>query len=261
MKKQNDPANLSELAKKSGLFGQTDWKQLAQLKTASDDEQLPILEVLAKNYWTPIFQYLLLKGNDQLDAQELTQEFFEHALETKLFTKANPYLGRFRNFLLTSLKHYLANKNRNESTQKRRPKEGFTSLDQLEYFGYFQPKALVDKQTPETIFHHIWLREVVRNALEKLEQDFNSKEQKTHFALFRSRVVAPELEGEEPPPLQQQADELGLKYKDAANQIETTKRAFLRFLKKEVRSYAGSKEYASEEQKDILSLFNLEART
>ena len=261
MNKQNDSANFSEPLKKSGLFGPTDWNQLRQFKTASDDEQLAILDVLARKYWTPIFQYLLLSGNNENEAQDLTQEFFEYALKTKLFSKANPQLGRFRNFLLASLKHYLANKNRKETAQKRRPKEGIASLDQLAYFGYFQPKSLVEKQTPETIFHHLWLREVVRNTLEKLEQDFNAKEQKTHFALFRTRVVAPELEGVEPPPLKQQADEFGLDYKEAANQIETAKRAFLRFLKKEVRAYVGSKEEVSEEEKDILSIFQLEARS
>ena len=249
-----------ESPKKSSLFGgPTDWSQLKQFKTACGEEQLAILDVLARKYWVPIFQYLLLKGNNENDAQELTQEFFEHAFETSLFTKANPQRGRFRNFLLKSLNHFLANKKRNNSTQKRRPKEGFASLDALAEYAYFQPKSLVDTQTPETVFHHIWLSEVIRNALQKLEEEFTTKGQKTHFDLFRSRVIAPELEGEEAPPLQQLADKFGLEYKEAANQIGAAKQAFRRFLKKEVRAYIGSKEEEADEQKDIFLLLKLEA--
>lgn len=246
--------------KKSGLFGApTDWSQIRQIKTASDDEQVAILDILARKYWAPIFQYLLLRGNGEEDAQELTQEFFAHAFETNLLTKANPLRGRFRNFLLKSLNHFLANKKRNDSAQKRTPREGFASLDALAAEGYFQPKSLVDTQTPEIIFHQIWLREVIRNALQKLEEEFTSKGQRTHFDLFRSRVIAPELEGEEAPPLQQLADEFGLGYKEVSNQIGAAKLAFRRFLKKEVRSYIGSKEEASDEHREILLLLKLEA--
>jgi len=244
---------------KSGLFSQTDWHQIKGLKEAPASERLPFLDLLAKKYWTPIFQYLRIKGYDEFEAQDLTQDFFAHALNTQLFSKADKQQGRFRNFLLKSLNNFLANKWRKESAQKRRPKEGVISLDGLAELGYFQPKSVVSKETPETIFHHAWLCEVVRNALQNMERDFNSSGKETHYFLFRSRVVSPELDGEEPPSLQIQARELGLEYKEAANQILTAKRAFLRILEKEVRVYTHSEEEASEEKKDVLKLFNLEA--
>ena len=248
-----------KLNSKSGLFSQTDWNQIRDLKAAPASERLPFLDLLAKKYWTPIFQYLLIQGYDEFEAQDLTQDFFAHALDTQLFSKADPQRGRFRSFLLKSLNNFTKNKWRKESAQKRQPKEGVTSLDGLAYMGYYQPKSLVNKETPETIFHHAWLREVVRNALQNMEEDFNSSGKKTHYFLFRSRVVSPELDGEEPPSLQIQARELGLEYKEAANQILTAKRAFLRILEKEVRVYTRSEQEASEEKMDVLKLFNLEA--
>lgn len=249
----------SKSRSKSGLFSQTDWNQLRCLKDAHASERLPFLDVSARKYWTPIFQYLRIKGYDEFEAQDLTQDFFAHALDTQLFAKADQRQGRFRNFLLKSLNNFLANKWRKESALKRRPKEGVVSLDGLAELGYFQPKSVVSNETPETIFHHVWLREVVRNALQNLENDFNTTGKSTHFLLFRSRVVSPELDGEEPPSLQVQARELGLEYKEAANQILTAKRAFLRILEKEVRVYTRSEQEASEEKTDVLKLFNLEA--
>jgi RNA polymerase sigma-70 factor (ECF subfamily) len=258
-KKENFVPQDNESPKNSGLFLPTDWKQIQSLKEAPASERLTFLEVLAKKYWTPIFQYLRIKGYDEFEAQDLAQDFFAHALNTQLFSKADQRQGRFRNFLLKSLNNFLANKYRRESAQKRRPKEGIISLDGLAELGYFQPKSVVDNETPETIFHKAWLREVVRNALQNLENDFSSTGKSTHFILFRSRVVSPELDGEQPPSLQIQARELGLEYKEAANQILTAKRAFLRILEKEVRVYTRSEQEASEEKTDVLKLFNLEA--
>jgi DNA-directed RNA polymerase specialized sigma24 family protein len=259
MKKDLHSRDTSDKAKKPGLFAQTDWGVLKRLKEVSRSEQEPLLEVLAKKYWTPIFQYLLIQGYDQFESQDLAQDFFVFALETQLFSKADPERGRFRSFLLGSLNNFLLNQRRKKSAQKRHPEGGFASVEELAEFGYYQPKALINKETPEMIFHRAWLREVVRNVLQSLEQEFRNTGKITHFILFRSRVVAPELDGEQPPPLKDQAHELGLKYMEAANQIITAKRAFLRILEKEVQSYTSSKD-ASQEKQDVLDLFRMEAR-
>jgi RNA polymerase sigma-70 factor (ECF subfamily) len=260
MKKEVFKTDSGGSEKKAGLFAQTDWGVLKRLKGISRSEQQPLLDVLAKRYWTPIFQYLLIKGHDQFEAQDLAQDFFVFALETQLFSKADPKRGRFRSFLLGSLNNFLSNQRRKNSAQKRQPEGGFASVEELAEFGYYQPKALVNRETPEMIFHRAWLREVVRNVLQNLEQEFRDTGKTTHFLLFRSRVVAPELDGEEPPPLKDQADELGLKYMEAANQIITAKRAFLRILEKEVQAYTSSDEVPQEKQ-DVLELFKVEART
>ncbi len=246
---------------KSGLLPQTDWSQIRRLKTAPAFEQQPLLDVLAEKYWTPIYQYLLCQGHDQFDAQDLIQDFFVFAMRTRLFAKADEKRGRFRSFLLGSLNHFVANERRKQSAQKRKPLQGVGSLDELVNDGYYHPKSLVTAETPELLFHRAWVREVVRNVLADLEKDFKSTGKTTHFILFQSHVVSPELDGDEPPPLQQQARELGLEYKEAANQILTAKRAFLRILAKEIRAYASFDEEASLEQQDILSFLHWEVRT
>ncbi len=258
MKREPHISDSDKSRGKAGLFAQTDWGTLSRLKHVPESEQQLFLDLLARKYWTPIFQYLLIQGYDHFEAQDLAQDFFLFALETQLFSKADPKRGRFRSFLLGSLNNFLSNQRRKKSAQKRHPEGGFASVEELAEFGYYQPKALVNKETPEMIFHRAWLREVVRNVLQSLEQEFRNTGKTTHFILFRSRVVAPELDGEQPPPLKDQAHELGLKYMEAANQIITAKRAFLRILEKEVQSYT-STEDASKEKQDVLDLFRMEA--
>jgi RNA polymerase sigma-70 factor (ECF subfamily) len=253
-------AKHDEPSRKSSLFLQTDWGQLESLKQTHVSNSLPFLDVLARKYWTPIFQFLRVQGYDEFEAQDLTQDFFAFALSTGLFAKADRSRGRFRNFLLKSLNNFAGNRHRLESAQRRRPAAGVVSLEGLAELGYFQPRSLRNKETPETIFHHAWLREVVRNVVRSLEQEFDNSGRKTHFVLFFSRVVSPELNGDEPPPLQEQAGELGLEYKEAANQIVTAKRAFVRLLEKEVRLYAGSEDEASGEKREVLHMLGLAAQ-
>lgn len=252
-------SNSKERPSKSGLLPQTDWSQIRRLRSASPAEEQPLLDVLAEKYWTPIFHYLLCQGHDQFEAQDLIQDFFVFALRTRLFAKADEQRGRFRSFLLGSLNNFVANERRKQSAQKRKPEQGVGSLDELIDDGYFHPKSLVNSETPEVLFHRAWVREVVRNVLQDLEKDFKGTGKTTHFILFQSRVVSPEMDGDEPPPLQQQASELGLGYKEAANQILTAKRAFLRILDKEIRSYVRSGEDAEQERLDIERLLRMEA--
>lgn len=252
-------SNSNERPSKSGLLPQTDWNQIRSLKSAPAAERQPLLDVLAEKYWIPIFQYLRCQGHGEHEAQDLIQDFFVFAMRTRLFAKADERRGRFRSFLLGSLNNFVANERRKQSAQKRRPEQGVTSLDELVDDGYYHPKSLVNSETPEMLFHRAWVREVVRNVLQDLEKDFKSTGKATHFILFHSRVVAPELDGDEPPPLQQQARELGLEYKEAANQILTAKRAFLRILEKEIRSYVCSEDDATQEEMDIERMLRMEA--
>lgn len=249
----NDNKRLS----KSDSLMRTDWNQIRRLKSTPTDEQQPLLNVLAEKYWTPLFQYLLYEGHREQEAQDLIQEFFAFAFKTRLFAKADQERGKFRSFLRSSLNNFVMKEWRKQSAQKRKPPQGISSLDELVEDGYYHPKALVNADTPEMFFHRVWVRAVVRNVLQDLEKDFNASGKATHFILFQSRVVSPELDGDAPPPLHQQARELGLEYKEAANQILTAKRAFLRILDKEIRSYIRSEDDATHEHRDILRQMRL----
>jgi len=253
-------SNSSERTRKSGMLPQTDWSQIRHLKSASAAEQQPLLDILAKKYWTPIFQYLQCQGYREHEAQDLIQDFFAFALRTNLFSKADERRGRFRSFLLGALNNFLANERRKQLAKKRKPTEGFASLDELLGDEYYHPKSLVNDETPEVQFHRAWVREVVRNVLAVMEEEFRHSGKTTHFILFRSRVVLPELDGEEPPPLQQQARELGLEYKEAANQIIAAKRAFRRLLEREIRLYVQTDEDMAQERLDVLQLLELEGK-
>ena len=243
---------------KSAVFPVTDWHQLDRLKAGGNPEQHALLSLLAERYWGPILSFLVNQGYTDHEAEDLVQDFFAFALQSRLFFKADKDRGRFRSFLLASLKNFAAKARRHDGAGKRCPPGGVASLDALLEDAYYHPASLVLRDTPEAQFHRAWLQELVNNVLQGLKQEFETTGKQSHYELFRVRVVAPEIDGTDPPPLEEQANELGLAFKEAANQITTAKRAFKRILAREVRAYAMSATDTKEELREVLHLLRIE---
>src|SRR5271163_1118192 len=66
------------------------------------------LEELYRLYCYPIYAFIRRRGYGRQDAQDLTQSFFVHLLDKGTLGRADSERGRFRNFLLGSLEHFLA---------------------------------------------------------------------------------------------------------------------------------------------------------
>src|ERR1041385_7589357 len=90
---------------------------------------LHALEQLARIYLYPIYAEVRRQGHDHENARDLTQAFFEHLLSGDFFSRADPLRGRFRNYLLTALNHFLADAGRYRSRQRRGGGEVILSLD------------------------------------------------------------------------------------------------------------------------------------
>ena len=80
-------------------------------------------------YWPPIYSFIRRRGYAPADAQDLTQSFFAFFLRTKAYARPDPLHGKFRSFLLASLKHFLANEWDKAQTQKRGGRNQIVSLD------------------------------------------------------------------------------------------------------------------------------------
>src|SRR5213079_1346748 len=63
---------------------------------------------LCHDYWPPLYSFVRRRGYNPADAQDLVQGFFAYLLESKAYTRTDHRRGKFRSFLLASLKHYMA---------------------------------------------------------------------------------------------------------------------------------------------------------
>ena len=88
-------------------FTETRWSKLFAARIAASTERRSILDFLIRRYWKPVYCYLRRSGCGEEDARDYVQEFFAACLRNDFFAKADPKLGRFRNFLLSALKHFV----------------------------------------------------------------------------------------------------------------------------------------------------------
>ena len=77
------------------------------------------LEELCRTYWYPLYVYIRRQGHGKEDAEDLTQSFFSRLLQKNYFEGLSGEKGKFRAFLLASLKHFLANEWDRATRQKR----------------------------------------------------------------------------------------------------------------------------------------------
>src|SRR4029450_11090245 len=114
------PAALHPTTRDS-LFTSTRWTVVREAadSQASSKHALSALSDLCQIYWRPVYLFLRRQGIAQHDAEDLTQGFFADLIENRAYARADPMKGRFRSFLLGTLKHFLAHARDRDRAQKR----------------------------------------------------------------------------------------------------------------------------------------------
>jgi DNA-directed RNA polymerase specialized sigma24 family protein len=245
------------LLKHKAAFPSTDWSALGRLREQPDDRTTEILNLLSSRYWLPICEFVRCRGFAEHEAQDLTQEFFAFAFETRLFARADRTRGRFRSFLLGAVRNFVENSRRKERTRKRRPVGGFVPLDEAMPPGSDRNVAPAWLGDSEETYNRLWMRTLIDHALAQLTADFRAAGRTTHLDLFAACVVKPVLEDGGGMTLEAAARAHGLDYKTAANRILTAKRAFRRLAAAEVARYAFDADDMAAEEREVLQMLNL----
>jgi RNA polymerase sigma-70 factor (ECF subfamily) len=129
------------------------------------------LEGLCSAYWPPLYAYVRRQGHGPDDAQDLTQEFFARLLVKRYLQHADPACGRFRTFLLTSLKHFLISDWRKGTRQKRGGGHTPLSMDaETAEQGYAAEP--VEALTPEGIYERRWAATLIERVLTRLRSEY-----------------------------------------------------------------------------------------
>ncbi len=100
-------------------FPTTQWSVVLAARGQTGAEAREALESLCTAYWYPLYAYTRSQGNDPETARDLTQAFFTHLLERELLQPVDPAKGRFRAFLLASLKNFLSHERERAQALKR----------------------------------------------------------------------------------------------------------------------------------------------
>src|SRR2546427_12594045 len=111
-------------------FTTTHWSVVLEAQGESPAAQ-EALEKLCRTYWRPIYGFVRRQGAGTEDAEDLTQGFFALLLERKDLNTVRKEKGRLRSYLLTSVKHFLADESRRAMALKRGKGQRLIPLDDI----------------------------------------------------------------------------------------------------------------------------------
>ena len=126
---------------------------------------------LCQAYWYPLYSFIRRRGYPSHDAQDLTQGFFVHLLEKGGLGRADPELGRFRTFLLASLKNFLANESAKGHALKRGGGQTILRFDGEDAEAHYRLEPSHD-MTAERHFERQWAVTLLDQVLSAIRVEY-----------------------------------------------------------------------------------------
>lgn len=178
-------SRMSLMALADDDFATTRWSVVLAAGRKSDPSSDRALADLCQSYWYPLYAYVRRRGIDADAARDLTQEFFARLLEKNNLAVAQPERGRFRAFLLTSLKNFLANEWERQRAQKRGGCNAILSLDFDSGESRFHTEP-AHHDSPDRLFDRHWALAVLDHCLASLRAEFSREGKDRHFQQLKN---------------------------------------------------------------------------
>ncbi len=163
------------------LFATTRWTLVCDAARGGDTAAVEALEALCGTYWQPLYRFIRRSGRTAEDAEDLVQGFFAHLLQLSGLRLADRERGRFRAFLLGSLKHYMANEWQRVHRLKRGGYVTHLSIDwqDAETGLGIEP---ADEHSPDKLYDRDW----AMTLLDKVLDDLAAEEKELDFARWKA---------------------------------------------------------------------------
>lgn len=172
-----------------GRFETTHWSVVARAGSGEESRAQEALSQLCQTYWYPLYAFVRRRGHSPADAQDLTQGFFVHLLQHRALTRVDRTKGKFRSFLLASLRHFLANQREHAQAQKRGGGQAPIALDGLTAERRYGLEP-ADHASPDRIFERSWAVSLLERVLAQLEAEQTAAGKGRQFACLRDSLMA-----------------------------------------------------------------------
>ncbi|MBI4616224.1 MAG: hypothetical protein HY720_21600 [Planctomycetes bacterium] len=150
-------------------FPPTSWTIIRHGQDSRAPAYRESIEALYKKYWGPVYFYIRRNWKHDVEtSKDLTQSFFVAFFEKGFLKGVGADKGRFRNFVCAALRNFLAKEKRAARAEKRSPREGLVSLDDMGIEGDRFDLPAGDEDDPERRFVEDWKRAIVEAAIEEL---------------------------------------------------------------------------------------------
>src|SRR5437762_6899272 len=168
-------------------FTTTHWSMVLQAQSESPAAQ-EALEKLCRTYWRPIYGFVRRQGSGPEEAEDLTQGFFALLLERKDLKTVRKEKGRLRSYLLTSLKHFLADESRHAMAVKRGKGQRLLPLDDIRERERVDVERS-DRLTADQIYERRWALTVLDQVMSQLRDEYRSSSNLRFFEQMKKMLM------------------------------------------------------------------------
>ena len=211
------------------LFPITSWSLVLSAAETGATGSNDALAQLCEAYWRPLYVYARRRGFSIEDAADSTQGYFATLLEKRYVGNARADRGRFRAFLLTSFRHYLANEFDKQRVQKRGGSRIHIPIDieTVERNYSIEPSH---RLTPDKLFEKQWAVTLIGRALSRVQNDMETLGKGAIFEVMKVHLTG---EGSEQS-YEQQASRHGMTVGAFKTEVHRLRKRFRHAVREEV---------------------------
>ncbi len=228
------------------IFVTTRWTVVLEAGRRSSPHSDRALADLCQQYWYPLYAYVRRRVNSREDAEDLTQGFFASFLARNYLEGLAAERGKFRAFLLTSLKHFLANEWDKARRQKRGGGIQHLSLDWQSADDRFHLDP-PDPSSPDKAFDREWALALLERVIARLRDECVADGKSALFEHAKSCLMV----GETMVPYAETARQLGLEEGAARVAVHRLRKRYRELLQDEIAQTLADPTQAPEELRSL----------
>ena len=232
----------------AGRFATTHWSVVLQAGQPGAPGYQQALETLCRGYWFPLYAYLRRHGYDSHQAEDCTQAFFCKVLEKQVLRLADSKRGRFRSFLLATLKNFLADERDRARAQKRGGGRKLLSIDFNEAENQYALEP-ADRLSPEKLFDKSWALTVLERTMACLKTELARKNKKELFDHLKIYLTAEKGSI----PYRDTAAELNMTEAAVRTAVHRLRRHYRKSLRDEIAQTVATEDQIEEEIDDLFA--------
>jgi RNA polymerase sigma-70 factor (ECF subfamily) len=171
-------------------FHETRWTLVARSR-GDDTTARAALSELCEAYYGPVVAFLRRDGRNEDAARELAHDFFARLLQGDAISGADPLRGRFRSYLLSALKRFVADQRDHDHAAKRGGGQIHAVIENHDSStGAGLQIADASMEAPDAAFDRQWALTVLARALATLETELRDSGKGHHFDTLKPWLTA-----------------------------------------------------------------------